>query len=511
MVPEHMKRKAKKSNDSQCPMSLATVAVDPSDPGGQWQIRHRKTHHNHPADDAKSLAGHRRRFRDENVQRAIDGLFAIGTSTAQVVQFLQRTSPNGLFTRTDVANMKIKWRKYGTCMVKHGEGAEVLAKKLPRPPTPLGACHRCRTKHQACDSKEPRCGTCIKVGAECTYDRRNRDRDRQIELDDSTMIVYDGPSAPTSAQQQAIVEHAAPDVTPSASARRPRFSQTKKAATIEILEQLSSAQNNRYAPKRLELQSSEVEILAQSSCGNGSSYEHLPLLAGPNEWPNFRDCVIQASRKENTYDVLVGTKSEPTNPGPIVGMEGGPAEVESWNEYIKQLAIYRRRNELLLSALTEHMIPYYRSRVVNMSKASAVWDALENLFQPRGCEVAFRLFLDLHSIHLDTSKDLKDYIHRMQSTYERFKKLPLNTSPTSMGPASGRPHRPRDGSEAVPEEMVCLLFLQNLGPEWRRWVDGLCATNNIGGFGTGERLGLKDLCKRAVGYEAMQRRELGRT
>lgn len=63
----------------------------------------------------------------------------------------------------------------------------------------------------------------------------------------------------------------------------------------------------------------------------------------------------------------------------------------------------------------------------------------------------------------------------------------------------------RTGSEAVPEEMVCFLFLKGLGDDWSKWVEGLVATNNIGGFGTGERLGLKELGKRALGYQAMQK------
>jgi hypothetical protein len=483
-------------------MSLATVAVQPSDPSGEWQIRHRKTHHNHPAQDAKLLAGHRRRFRDENVQRAIDGLFTIGTSTAQVVQFLEKTNPNGLFTRTDVANMKLKWKKYGTCSVKHGEGADALAKKTPNY---AGACHRCRLKHQACDSVQPVCTNCQQLGAECTYDERRSRNDTEMDIDERLEDSSGNAAMPVPGpEQQPSDQNAAP-----ARSERGRPNQTTKALTIEILEQLRSAQKEKWTPERLDMQSSTVEILAQSSCGTGTSYDSLPLLASPNEWPIFRDAVIDASLKENMYEVLQGAKTEPQKPGLVAGEDGTPAEVEAWNEYIKQLAIYRRRNEMLLSALRSHMTPYYRGRIMNLTTASAVWDTLEDLFQPRGCETAFKLFLELNSIKLDNSNDLKDYIHRLQTTYEKIKQLPLNTSPTSASAHAPRTPRPRDGSEAMPEEMVCLLFLQNLGPEWRRWVDGLCATNNIGGFGTGDRLGLKDLCKRAVGYEAMQRRELG--
>ena len=63
----------------------------------------------------------------------------------------------------------------------------------------------------------------------------------------------------------------------------------------------------------------------------------------------------------------------------------------------------------------------------------------------------------------------------------------------------------RNGGDAVPEEMACFCFLRGLGPAWASWVNGLVLTNNIGGFGTGERLGLKELGKRALGYQAQQR------
>ena len=56
-------RHNRKSQRMNCPMSLAIVAVDPGSPEGEWQVRHRKTHHNHGPMDALQLAGHRRRAR----------------------------------------------------------------------------------------------------------------------------------------------------------------------------------------------------------------------------------------------------------------------------------------------------------------------------------------------------------------------------------------------------------------------------------------------------------------
>lgn len=518
ITPDQRKRKSRQINDTECPMSLAVVAVDPLDPSGEWQIRHRKSHHNHPPEEGKKLVGHRRRFRDENLQKAVDGLFAIGTSTSQVVQFLHKTSQGGLFTRTDVANMKLKYNKYGSC-----SGEPKTKEKRTGAQTKMagGACHKCRAKHYACDGRRPVCTKCEQSNSaeECVYDdQRKKQQDQtpnqmnQDGQDDQEAGASDDVTMPldeTPQQQPRERQRHGPP----AGRRRPsaaRASNADPEVTGEILEGLRKFQEENFAPQRLTLQSSTVETLAQATCGNGSNYKNLPLLSSPHEWPYFKSAVIEAALKENAHDVLVGRKSEPARPDAADGEVGKPQEINAWNEYIKQLAVYNRRNDILLANLLSKMGPYYRTRVTGIETASGVWNMLEDLFQPRGCEQAFRLFVEMSSIALANSADLKDYVYRLESTYEKFKQLPLNTTPLNPSQLGRGVSRIKDGGEAVPEEMVCLLFLQNLGPEWRRWVDGLCATNNIGGFGTGDRLGLKELCKRAVGYEAMQRRELGR-
>ena len=56
------------------------------------------------------------------------------------------------------------------------------------------------------------------------------------------------------------------------------------------------------------------------------------------------------------------------------------------------------------------------------------------------------------------------------------------------------------------EDALCFLFLQGLGPEWKRWIETLCATNNVGGFGTGLKVGFREVTKRAMEYEGVRRR-----
>lgn len=159
----------RKSNRIGCPMSLAAVAVDPANPAGDWQIRLRKTHHNHPAVGAIELSGHRRRART-GVEKAVDGLFEIGTDTTNVLKWLQKTNPNGLFNRTDVANMKLKYKKFGTC-VKPGDDS--LSGKQAGIHLKTGfpsACMACRSRKSRCDSVRPACGYCVKSQANCVYD-----------------------------------------------------------------------------------------------------------------------------------------------------------------------------------------------------------------------------------------------------------------------------------------------------------------------------------------------------
>jgi hypothetical protein len=238
------------------------------------------------------------------------------------------------------------------------------------------------------------------------------------------------------------------------------------------------------------------------------------MLSRTIDWPQFRDAMVEAAMREYTYEVLIGAKIEPQKPTGPLG-EGGEIELDSWNEYIKQLAIYNRRNSALVAALRSHLAPSLQNRVQGYVHASLIWHALEDLCQPRGSETAWKLYNELHDITLANSSDLKDYIHRTNSAYSQFKLLKLNTSPQAggwkpRGETAANTTTVEKGEDALPEEMVCFLFLKNLGPAWRHWVDGLVATNNIGGFGTGDRLGLRELCKSAETYEAMQRRELGR-
>lgn len=506
-------RVRRKSNRMGCPMSLAAVAIDPTMPEGEWQIRHRKTHHNHGPMDALALAGHRRRARMGGVEKAVDGLFAIGTPTTQVLQFLQRTNPDGLFTRTDVANMKLKWKKFGTCVhttgqfAKNTPAAQAEGEKSAGFPS---ACMKCREKKTRCDSVRPVCGTCFQSGARCEYDHEPGTVHPNQQPSNGTPSGNNGTPVADGSQQ------ATPQTQPTGGRRGQTALGAQRAQAEQILTDLQNFQQEHVKPKRLDLNSSSVEILAHSSCGNGDSYKTIPTLYIASDWQAFSDAFIQASLKENTHSTLTGEKTEPLRPVPEP--EGAEVDVEDWNEYVKQLAIFNRRNGALLGALWGALAPSFRTRIHGFKRASESWHALEEMCCPRGSDQAWKLYNDLHAITLQScSGNLPDYVTKLETAYHAFTRLRMSQQyphdrlgrhRTDLTPAAQ--HKAHvfaqalpagTGSDVMSEEALCFLFLRNLGDGYKRWIDTLCATSNVGGFGTGFKLGFRDLTKRVVEFE----------
>ena len=487
------KRQKRTSNRIGCQMSLAAVAVDPTDPDGEWQIRHRKTWHNHPATEGVELSGHRRRAREGDVQKAVDSLFELGTSNGQVLQFLKKTQPGGLFTKTDVANMKGKWRRFGSSAYNKEGGVEVQERSGRQGTGVATACAGCRRRKVACGSQRPSCRQCQRSSMECEYDH---------ELD----------MPPEGGDEEGEVEASQPDLTTpihretsSTAANNHTSTRSQAAATREMLESLLPFQAEAITRERLHLQSSSVEVLAQSSCGNGESFKAVPTLSHKGEWEHWKEAVFEAARKENCYDVLVGRKTEPVKLPPP---RNGEDDVETWNEFIKQLAIYNRRNDILFYGLRRNLSPQLRSRYQQQPHAAQIWSELEDTMSPSGSTASWTLFNSLLNTSLANSADLKDYIARLTATHHQFQQLKVNTSPLSANrsqvPSSGIA---RGGGEVLTEEVVTLLFLRGLGEGWEGFVEGLVGTCNLAGFGTGERVGFREVAKRAEGCGRMMQQQ----
>lgn len=515
----------RKSNRIGCPMSLAAVSVNPHDPSGNWQIRLRKTHHNHPAVNAAELAGHRRRARLGAVEKAVDGLFAINTSTQDVLKFLQRTHAEGLFKRTDVANMKLKWKKYGSCAHQvEGGQSEVTPQSTP---TTMqrgipSACLTCRGKKTKCDSQRPTCGTCVKSGSACQYDAPARAGQQQQPLPPAppTRIVQPQSTPSNSAlrreaQRQATagaagadsmqidsasldfnlsnqVNEANANITPSQNA-------SQAAQTQQMLAAIAAFQQEHIKPTRLELNSSAVEVLAASTCGSGDSYRsaipHPFSMLG--DWKQFREAFESAAVKENCVDVLRGHKREPEKPEPADGQR--VIEVEVHNEYVKQLAIFKRRNEMLKLGFRETLAPALWSRLKSLSDAHEIWVSLGDMCCPRGSDQAYTRFRSILDVTFQAcGNHLDNYIQTLELMWGEFNEMAHThesrraTSQLNMSAAEVL-KRKIAGNGTFPEEMLCFLFLRNLGPQHQALATNMCKKNNIGGFGTGERCGFKDL------------------
>ncbi|KAK5107452.1 hypothetical protein LTR62_001250 [Meristemomyces frigidus] len=499
------KRKARKTNRQNCPMSLAVVRTDPSGSSPRWQVRHRKTHHNHGPLEAVAMTGHRRRARMGGMEKAIDGLFQIGTPTAQVLTFLQRTNPDGLFTRTDVANMKLKFKKFGTCVTA---GKSLAREASNRPFGGSTACLRCRTKKCRCDSGRPICGECRAQGVECQYDAETA-----IEANNLTNTLDDGSGDVdnTIMDNTGLGAEDSTGLPPERGGRRATQLAQNREAAQKILQDLRTFQTEHIKPKRLELNSSSVEILAQSSCGSGTSYKNVPTLASTKDWQAYSDAFLEASHKENTYETLLREKVEPVAPLPLEGED--ETDVDEWNEHVKQLAIYNRRNGLLLGSLWSTLAPTLRVRIQSLKSAADAWQELEAICFPRGSDHAFTLYRTLMDTTLDTcAGDLQEYIGRLETAWFAFARVKRGQSAI----AKDHPDRHRVGTvgmvahEMMGEEHLCFVFLAGLGERFKRWVETLCLTSNVAGYGTGYRVGFRDLVKRAVEWEGTQRGGRGR-
>jgi hypothetical protein len=228
-------------------------------------------------------------------------------------------------------------------------------------------------------------------------------------------------------------------------------------------------------PTRLTLQSSSIEILAYASCGTGRHYKNIPQLNDPSGWPAYEEAFTNASRKENTWEVLNGEKSEPL-PLPH------DAPIDEWNEYIRQLAIYRRRNNVLLGALRSTLAPALATSLGVHYYACALWLALKNTCMPSTNVEAWGRFHELSSTTLASCEnDFHRYAQTMEMRWHEFnRRLP---PPSAPGWQNCR----------FTEELFCLLFLENLGEENRRRLENVCQGFNIGGYGAGERIGFQAL------------------
>ncbi|KAI7489801.1 hypothetical protein KC351_g1083 [Hortaea werneckii] len=516
------KKYTKRTN---CPMSLSVRAVESLNVDGEWEIIYRNIHHNHGPLDPLELTGHRRRAREGGLEKAVDGLFNMGSSATQVHQFLQKNHPDGLFTRTDVSNMRLKWKQYGTCVRQKGQ-YDRSNRDVARTDTGNGgrgrvaACLRCREKRRKCNKQRPVCGPCMSIQpSACEYDC---EPPALPAIDDE-----DIPAAFSALQAQASPDpdQQTMDATAPPAQGHPDSSDAfnaQRRQAEQILQDLQAFRADHVKPKRLDLNSSSVEILAQSSTGNLDSYKGVPKLTVASDWSAFADAFLEASLKENTYSTLTGEKTEPARPVPQGG--GSEVEVEDWNEYIKQTAIFHRRNSALFGGLWSSIAPSFRARIKGYATASQAWQCLEEMCAPRGSGDAFNMWNEMHDITLEMcGGSVEAFAERLELKWHEFcrfrisalrphHKTPRSSARRENADNSGHDSSPSggivDASDVFPEEALTLLFLRNLGQQYHRWTENLCAMSNVAGFGTGPKVGFRETVKRCLEFEKDSRQSV---
>jgi hypothetical protein len=319
--------------------------------------------------------------------------------------------------------------------------------------------------------------------------------------------VYDAPATGTNADQAQndedhtiMIDDSIAGPLNSAPATMPAY----PAQAHQVLAALNSFQQEYVRPTRLTLDSSAVEALASTTCGSGESYQAaIPRrFTFGSDWNNFQDAFLSAARKENTIDALIGNKKEPTK-------VSADASVEDHNEYIKQLAIYNRRDDLLKAALRETLAPTLWNRVKILPTAHAMWSSLEDLCQPRGSDQAYNRFVDLLNTSLSTSGSIDLYINDIETKFHACNQMAHHHDSNRDAAALSQStmeitKRKAGGNGQVSEDVLCFLFLKGLGERWQTVANNICKKHNLAGFGSGDRVNFKELIKlvkQAMDYE----------
>jgi hypothetical protein len=282
----------------------------------------------------------------------------------------------------------------------------------------------------------------------------------------------------------------------------------------DVFAALANFQQEYIRPTKLDLTSSAVEILASSTCGNGESYKSAiptPFTLG-GDWRTFQESFEAAAVKENCADVLLGHKKAPPKPTPPSGRD---VPVEEHNEYIKQTAIFRRRDAMLKQGFRDTLEPSLWARLKPLRTAHDIWVALEDLCSPRGSDQAYAHFRALHDITLDRcGHNLDRYVNEFELGLLDYNQLQVTHELRRPSAALIRSHAEAlkrkssgAGNGSFPDEMLCFLFLRNLGPRHQTLAMNLTKTNNIGGFGSGVRVTFRDLAaqvQRAMEWDAQR-------
>jgi len=190
-------------------------------------------------------------------------------------------------------------------------------------------------------------------------------------------------------------------------------------------------------------------------------------------------------------------KREPSRP--TAEAEGEEVTVEEWNEYIKQLAIYNRRNDMLKAGLRETVTKVVWMRISRLETAREMWRAIEDMCRPRGSDQAFARFTALQNVTLEGCRnDFETYVFEMKRMWEAYNEMGLSheasRAPAQLSQSATEILKRREGGDGTfPEELLCFLFMKNLGLRYQHLVGSLAKRHNIGGYGSGQRVPFREL------------------
>lgn len=255
---------------------------------------------------------------------------------------------------------------------------------------------------------------------------------------------------------------------------------TINVSTNQTLQPLSHRQQPLHGPlqRRLELEETAVEVEVARLFGSGSNYTHtkFPQLQGASNWAEFDEALQNAARAEHVHKLLdlPGMPSSITNPSEPP--DGNDTEI--WNNYVRRCARYERANDNLLAGIKHNLSPYMKEKVRGIYHANEVYRILRDESQQRGANLLAEEIEGLIHDNLNQHKGVQDYSQTFMSRVNKIRRMNL--------------------SWHLPEELLQLWFLTNLGESFSTFRSTLYQHFSVAGVGTGQTLSLQETMSRAT-------------
>ena len=231
-------------------------------------------------------------------------------------------------------------------------------------------------------------------------------------------------------------------------------------------------------PRRLELGEPAVETEVARLFGSGSNYTHtkFPQLQGASNWAEFDEALQNAARAEHVHKLL----DLPGLPASITSPSEPPegSDIETWNNYVRRCARYERANDNLLAGIKHNLSPYMKEKVRGIHHANETYRILQDESQQRGANLLAEEIEGLIHDNLNQHKGVQDYSQAFMTRVNKIRRMEL--------------------SWHLPDELLQLWFLTNLGESFSTFRSTLYQHFSVAGVGTGQKLSLQEIMSRAT-------------